>query len=51
MSYMKYEGEVVMQAKGVKGLWFVREAERDHSFLTKEKKTAVVASAFWACGI
>jgi hypothetical protein len=29
-----------MQAKGVKGLWFVEEAERDYSFLTKEKETA-----------
>jgi hypothetical protein len=38
--YVRHEGEVVMQAKGVKGLWFVEEAERDYSFLTKEKKTA-----------
>jgi hypothetical protein len=38
--YVKYEGEVVMQAKGVKGLWFVEGAERDYSFLTKEKETA-----------
>jgi hypothetical protein len=38
--YVKYEGKVVMQAKGVKGLWFVEEAERDYSFLTKEKETA-----------
>jgi hypothetical protein len=33
--YVKYEGEVVMQAKGVKGLWFVEEAERDYSFLLR----------------
>jgi hypothetical protein len=26
--YVKYEGEVVMQVKGVKGLWFVKEAEK-----------------------
>jgi hypothetical protein len=38
--YVKYEGEVVMQAKGVKGLWFVEEAKKDYSFLTKEKETA-----------
>jgi hypothetical protein len=38
--YVKYEGEVVMQAKGVKGLWFVEEAERDYSFLTKKKEAA-----------
>jgi hypothetical protein len=38
--YVKYEEEVVMQAKGVKELWFVEEAERDYSFLTKEKETA-----------
>jgi hypothetical protein len=38
--YVKYEGEVVMQAKGVKGLWCVEEAEKDYSFLTKEKGTA-----------
>jgi hypothetical protein len=38
--YVKYLGEVLMQAKGVKGLWFVEEAERDYSFLTKKKETA-----------
>jgi hypothetical protein len=38
--YVKYEGEVVMQTKGVKGLWFVEEAERDYSFLTREKEMA-----------
>jgi hypothetical protein len=37
---VKYEGEVVMQAKGVKGLWFVKEVKRDYSFLTREKETA-----------
>jgi hypothetical protein len=38
--YVKYEGKVAMQAKGVKGLWFVEEAERDYLFLTREKETA-----------
>jgi hypothetical protein len=38
--YANYEGEVVMQAKSLKGLWFPEEAERDYSFLTKEKETA-----------
>jgi hypothetical protein len=37
--FVKYEGGDGMQAKGVKGLWFVKEAERDYSFLTKEKET------------
>jgi hypothetical protein len=37
--FVKYEGEVVMQAKGGKGLWLVEEAKRDYSFLTKEKET------------
>jgi hypothetical protein len=35
---VKYEGEVVMQAKGMKGLWFV--AKRDYAFLTRKKETA-----------
>jgi hypothetical protein len=29
-----------MQAKGVKGLWFVEEAKRDYSFLMRKKETA-----------
>jgi hypothetical protein len=37
--YVKYEGKVVMQAKGIKELWFVEEVERDCSFLTREKET------------
>jgi hypothetical protein len=32
--------KVVMQAKGMKGLWFVEKARRDYSFLTREKDTA-----------
>jgi hypothetical protein len=42
--YVKFEGKVVMQAKGMKGPCFVEEAKRDHSFLTREKETA-------CCGI
>jgi hypothetical protein len=40
--YVKYEGEVVMQAKGMKGLWFVKEAK---SFGRKSRRS--VNLAFW----
>jgi hypothetical protein len=37
--YVKYEGDVVMQARDSRGLWLVEEAEKEHSFLTQEKET------------
>jgi hypothetical protein len=38
--YVKYEGDVVMQARDSRGLWLIEEAEKEHSFLTREKETA-----------
>jgi hypothetical protein len=38
--YVKYEGDMVMQATDSRGLWLVEEAEKEHSFLTREKETA-----------
>jgi hypothetical protein len=29
--YVKYEGDVVMQARDSRGLWLVEEAEKEHS--------------------
>jgi hypothetical protein len=48
---MKYEGEVVMQAKGVKGLWFVEKAKRDYSSHERKGDGGGVASALWAYGV
>jgi hypothetical protein len=38
--YVKYEGNVVMQARDLRGLWLVEEAEKDYLFLIREKETA-----------
>jgi hypothetical protein len=49
--YKKCKGEAVMQAKSIKGLWFVESAEKDCSFLTREKKTSCGISTLGMRGL